>query len=73
MRDPVRDHARLAGAGAGQYQHRSFRQRNGVVLLRIQALQEIHGESRNESRGGNPDFSIAVRETPFFLRLKQEP
>ncbi len=43
VRHAVRDDARLAAAGAGQQQERSFDVRDGSLLLRIQALKKIHG------------------------------
>ncbi len=35
------EHARLAGAGAGKHQHRSFRGLDGEALLGVQALQIV--------------------------------
>ena len=35
VRDAMRDHPRLAAAGAGQHQQRTFDVRNGGLLLRI--------------------------------------
>ena len=40
VRDPVREHARLARAGAREDQQRPFAVRDGVALGRVQALEE---------------------------------
>ena len=44
MRNAVRDDACLTGTGAGQNQHRPIGERDGIVLLRVQAFQEIHDD-----------------------------
>ncbi len=44
MRHPMRDHARLAAAGAGQQQQRTFDVGNGGLLLRIETLEKIHAK-----------------------------
>ena len=57
MRDAVRDDARLAAAGAGQDQQRTFGVGNGFALLGIQPFEKIHeigGHSNFNTRRGLP-------------------
>jgi hypothetical protein len=42
MRDPMRDHARLAATSARQQQQRSFDVRDSRLLLWIETLEKIH-------------------------------
>ncbi len=39
--DPVRDHARLAAAGAGQDEQRSITRSDGLALWGVQILEEV--------------------------------
>ena len=41
VRDPVREHAGLARAGAGQDQQRALAVGDGVALGRVQAFEEV--------------------------------
>ena len=59
VRDAVRDHARLAAAGAGQQQQRTFDVRDGGLLLRIETLEEIH-----ENCGGSDIAILACFRWP---------
>ena len=43
VRDAVREHPRLAGAGAGHHQQRALRAEHRLALLRIQRLQRGRG------------------------------
>jgi hypothetical protein len=43
VRDTVRNDARLSAAGAGKDEDGSVRSVNGLELLRIEKLAEIHG------------------------------
>ena len=42
VRDPVRDDACLAGAGAGENQHRTVGVHHGLALFGIQRREQIH-------------------------------
>ncbi len=56
VRDPVREHARLARAGAGQDQQRTLAVRHRLPLRRVQALQE----SVDRGIGGHARSTIDV-------------
>ena len=50
--DARRQHARLAGAGAGQHQHRAVQRLHGFALLRIE-VGEIGRRPRAQSARGD--------------------
>ncbi len=58
MRDARGQHARLAGAGAGQHQHRPLQRLHRLALLGVEAFEIWRGECRARTRadaiGGGP-------------------
>jgi hypothetical protein len=50
VRDAMRYDARLAAAGAGQYEHGALGKFDGLALFGVQAFQEIH-EGSTDSYG----------------------
>src|SRR2546425_478189 len=70
MRDTVRDHPRLAAAGACQHEQRSVAREDGVALRRIEVVEEVvqpggHAklyriEPRRHRRAGTPSRAAAA-------------
>ncbi|MCS6911033.1 MAG: hypothetical protein NZM11_10800 [Anaerolineales bacterium] len=50
--DAVGEHARLAGAGAGQHQSRPRRRGDGLMLLRVEVGEEVHQSKPNKAAVG---------------------
>ena len=77
MGDAGGEHARLAGAGAGQHQHRAFGGLDGEPLLGVQALEIVGGWLRPcraaMARAAMPDGAPAGRaEAPRGRRVLVE-
>ena len=59
MSDPVRDDAGLSATGPRQYEQRSMKMANRLLLLGIESLEKIH-----ESPGScdfNTDWTLGLR------------
>ena len=55
----MREHARLAGAGAGDHEERAVDVENGLALRRIEAVEEL----LVRRDGHSPMLAIAPNET----------
>ena len=60
MGDAAGQHARLAGAGAGQHQHRTIQRFHRLALLGIEAGEILRGRSRPGARGDAASRGLVV-------------
>ena len=58
IRDTMGENARLAGAGAGQDEHRPFDRRDGARLFRVQPLDDLAFPRRG--RLDSPSFRVGI-------------
>ena len=72
VRNPLRDHARLARAGAGQDEQRAVDVQNGVALFRIECCELIHGKAWLRTPGSGRERGVHA-DRPKFPGARVKP